>query len=53
MLGSIKEGIQTQHENLYQHRDDNIAILKILLVEVGHLDIETAEKCINDTINME
>lgn len=50
-LPSIKAGVRTVHENIYQLRDDWATCVTKLLVEAGGLDYSTAEAWVKQALD--
>lgn len=53
LLATIKEGIRTVHENIYQFRDDLAACVTKLLADAGRLDAKAAENWVKKTLDAE
>jgi hypothetical protein len=52
-LLSLKQGLRTVHENIYQLRDDLAAYVVKLLVDAGKVDTEAADTWVRETLNAE
>jgi hypothetical protein len=52
-LRSIKDGLRTIHENIYQFRDDVATSVAKLLSDAGRITPDTAEKWVRETFGDE